>query len=492
MLEKVESLLAPVRRRQRGQAVLRGGVYGLVGGTLLAGILVLLAWWSVPWPCLELAAAALVVSPVLGCLVPLCLSASWANAAAVVDRHYRLKDRATTALDFASQETLGEFHHVQLRDALQHLAEVEPAAVAPLWLPRSALYALAGWLLALGVVSIALLRPVPLAAGAAPPLDAVVAQAAVIEEQIRDIEAAAKAEQSAELHRLAEKLRQLAEELKQPGLDVCEAMAKISEMQAAIAAERAEFNLALVDTELHNLGGALTEAKPLEDAGKALLDAQLETAAKKFEDIKSPTFDPKEAKAASEQLQRTAKEMKSKGLHNLSKATEQVGQGVRGDKSRLQEGARDLAKELRQHERRKRINQLMAREEERLRECKNRCASRNLLKRNPPKNGSSSSPDGSSGSEGAGTSDRNGMARSKKEIKGIAGEGPSEVEMELTRDAPDQRGRQVNKKVLQKYRREVEAILDDEAIPLGHRQTIRRYFEMIRPSEGDKEPAPEK
>jgi hypothetical protein len=28
-----------------------------------------------------------------------------------------------------------------------------------------------------------------------------------------------------------------------------------------------------------------------------------------------------------------------------------------------------------------------------------------------------------------------------------------------------------------------EAVLDSEPIPLGHRQTIRRYFELIRPQE---------
>lgn len=35
--------------------------------------------------------------------------------------------------------------------------------------------------------------------------------------------------------------------------------------------------------------------------------------------------------------------------------------------------------------------------------------------------------------------------------------------------------------VYQKYRKMSESVLDSEAIPLGHRQTIRRYFELIRP-----------
>ncbi len=30
-----------------------------------------------------------------------------------------------------------------------------------------------------------------------------------------------------------------------------------------------------------------------------------------------------------------------------------------------------------------------------------------------------------------------------------------------------------------------DAVLDSEVIPLGYRQTIRRYFEFIRPQSGD-------
>ena len=36
-----------------------------------------------------------------------------------------------------------------------------------------------------------------------------------------------------------------------------------------------------------------------------------------------------------------------------------------------------------------------------------------------------------------------------------------------------------------KYRKISEAVLDSEPIPLGHRQTIRRYFEAIRPTDAE-------
>ena len=34
-----------------------------------------------------------------------------------------------------------------------------------------------------------------------------------------------------------------------------------------------------------------------------------------------------------------------------------------------------------------------------------------------------------------------------------------------------------------------EAVLDSEPIPLGHRQTIRKYFELIRPQNDEADPA---
>jgi len=44
--------------------------------------------------------------------------------------------------------------------------------------------------------------------------------------------------------------------------------------------------------------------------------------------------------------------------------------------------------------------------------------------------------------------------------------------------------RQYREKV-DKYEQISESVLDSEPIPLGHRQTIRRYFEMIRPQQAE-------
>ena len=67
------------------------------------------------------------------------------------------------------------------------------------------------------------------------------------------------------------------------------------------------------------------------------------------------------------------------------------------------------------------------------------------------------------------------MQRNRDQVQGQADEGPSEIE---TTHSPE--GRQLAsasyRESYAKYRRKTEAALNSEPIPLGHRQTIRRYF----------------
>ena len=70
------------------------------------------------------------------------------------------------------------------------------------------------------------------------------------------------------------------------------------------------------------------------------------------------------------------------------------------------------------------------------------------------------------------------------------GEGASETE---TTHMPEgrQSAARAYREQYQKYRRMTEAALDSEPIPLGHRETIRRYFELIRPQADEADsPAP--
>jgi hypothetical protein len=79
-------------------------------------------------------------------------------------------------------------------------------------------------------------------------------------------------------------------------------------------------------------------------------------------------------------------------------------------------------------------------------------------------------------------------ARKREQAQGEMGEGDAETE---TTHLPEgrQTAARTYKDQYQKYRRMTEAALNSEPIPLGHRQTIRRYFELIRPQGDEAEKA---
>src|SRR5262249_5217654 len=153
---------------------------------------------------------------------------------------------------------------------------------------------------------------------------------------------------------------------------------KISEMQAAIQAEVAQYSIALVDAQLKELGASLSTAGSLQEAGKALQAGKLDRAAEELDRQSEPPEDHKLARGVEEQVQRAARNMQAGKLERLAAATSKMASGVRGDKGQYRKGAGELAKEVRNHERRRRINQLLAFEQERLTECKNRCQQNTL------------------------------------------------------------------------------------------------------------------
>ena len=70
----------------------------------------------------------------------------------------------------------------------------------------------------------------------------------------------------------------------------------------------------------------------------------------------------------------------------------------------------------------------------------------------------------------------------------ITGKQTDEGEIEIeTTHSPEgkQEAQREYRETYDKYQKTSEAVLDSEPIPLGHRQTIRRYFEAIRPTEGE-------
>jgi len=78
--------------------------------------------------------------------------------------------------------------------------------------------------------------------------------------------------------------------------------------------------------------------------------------------------------------------------------------------------------------------------------------------------------------------------RNRQEITGVHGDGPSEREIIFSPEDRELASREYEQKY-NEFRKMTEAELDSEPLPLGHRQTVRRYFESIRPQNAELEEA---
>src|SRR6185437_15962259 len=99
-------VLASVRRRQRAAFALRLTMYGLLAGSLLGVFLGFFAWrYGSPLSLWLTVAGVVAAGPALAlafALAGLLWRRGIHDAARAVDRHYQLKDRSATALEFLS------------------------------------------------------------------------------------------------------------------------------------------------------------------------------------------------------------------------------------------------------------------------------------------------------------------------------------------------------------------------------------------------------
>ncbi|MCI0357790.1 MAG: hypothetical protein L0211_04790 [Planctomycetaceae bacterium] len=480
MGQAIQSRLDPVRRRQQQLRAIYLAAWGLLASSAILVVWAAgrLAGWELTT---TLAVGIAIAGPALGYLVGLAWRRDWHDAAVAIDAHYRLKDRAATALEFLKKPNSTSVHKLAVADALSHLERVDARNVVPLAAPRVLPYAVGA--LVLAVVALVLTtRPASVNASTPAPLAVVVQSAERAAEELADLEKFAMEEKDPEIEKLVAEMKQALDELKQPGIDLREALAKLSQMQSALEQQQAKQNAGQMDTQLQATGEALALADPLAEAGKALAAAQLEKAADELEKLEAPQLDRQTEKAIQEKLDALAKQMKDSGSNSLSQAVGDISQGLGGDGTRFKDGAKRLAGEARRQGKRKKLNDLLVKQCNCLGECKGECECEG--KGNGIGKGGKKWGLGASGNEaGEKTPQLGGKYESR-----LTGRQTDEGEIEVeTTHSPEgkQEAQREYRETYDKYQKISEAVLESEPIPLGHRQTIRRYFETIRPTQGE-------
>lgn len=488
-MESIRHRLATVRSRQQLQWVWQCVAWGLIiGGAVacVAAVLILTKAVTDPgWPTI---ASLLLAGPVLGSLFALILALPMSGAAAAIDHACGLKDRAVTAWAFLAKPDLSPLQQLQLVDAENHLSNVVPARVAPYRIPRPFS---AGLLLTVLAIAMLFMVPAPEQAVASTEANAVVVdQANRAAEELKQLEEFNQDEKDPELEKLLKELAAKVEELKQPGVDPKEALAKLSEMEATLQAKQQQLADPNVEAQLKSVGEALSLADPLQSAGQALANGELEKAAEELEKQELPKLDRQTEKAVTEKLEKLQQDSADGMKKALKEALGQIGEGLgQGNKSKYQDGMQGLAGECKKQGRKNKLADLLRKQCQCLSECKGECESECKNTGDSKKKGGNKWGLARSGNE---PGEKTALLKSSKDMN-LTGQESAEGDVDIeTTTAPEQKQeavRQYREKV-DKYKALSESVLDAESIPLGHRQNIRRYFELIRPAGGAEEISP--
>ncbi len=494
-------MLAGVRQRQRQRRVraVRGAAYGLLVAAAVgaaAGALRFAGVLTVP----PFAAALLLAGPVIGAAVRLFRRPRW-EAAAAVDGHYGLKDRAATALAFLHRPA-GEWESLAIGDAAEHLSVVRAEQVVPFRWPRTLSYGLA----AVAVAGVLLVWPraaTPVQAAAVGPNEGLLVLAEELDADLDELDKAAQERKDEELQELVAELRERIETLREDDVDLRDALATLSEIQSALG-QHAQYDEALVDSQLDNLAGAMASADALQPAAQKLEAGDYDAAAEELQKLEKIEPGRRGEKAAAERMQQAAKAMTDKGLGAMGGSVSDMADGLSGGNSgQFGKGAKSLAAQLRKHELRKKTNGLLCRQLDKLNECKGQCSmcfgacdkdcngskpcdKNSLAEGLKPKKSDRPSTNWGKTTSGNLFGERTNLdGRGQDEqLTGQAGDGPSEIETTTSPEGREQ-ARRSYKERYDKYRKLSEEVLDGEPIPLGRRRTIRNYFELIRPEGGD-------
>ncbi len=512
MNHKLLAQLNPVRFRMRMQSAVRGAGIGI-----LVGCLVLLVW-GVLRAVFQLnispavAAVSLVVFAVVGALIGALLKCPWSAVASRVDKHYQLKDRTSTALQFSDLRRPSVFQQLQLEDAEQHLRHLNAVAVIPLRLPQRW-----QWTLLLFFVSCRLwLAPVIGSdVGAVgddlsqPALKPAQTAAVVLElqQEIDELETLAEAAANADLQQLVANLKQDLQQLKVPTLTVRDSMKTVSEMQQKMQDLMQSMDVAAMDAELRNVSEAIAGAKPFKPAAAAIDADDLSKAATELrdlteEELTAENLSPAERRPTAEKLAEAAKAAKEKGFEDLSEQLSDLSEAVEsGDAQQAAQKAQDLANTIDQQNLNRKLNNVLQNKSDQLALSKQQLAVQSQsegdgsmagkgqnLKEGETGKSKNDIASQKAGAKSAGNiNGPNTQLESQRQMARLTGQlgedGASETETETTAapETPQQAQRKAQD-AFNRYQKMSDAVLDSESIPVGHRETIRRYFERIRPS----------
>lgn len=489
-IDHIKRFVSSVRNRQQLQWSWLCSSVGLTissGIGCVLGVIRYVSDGSIGWP---LILGVILVGPFVGLVFSIVRYASSRKAAVTIDRRAGLKDRIQTSLSFAASEvevsqTVKSVRQLQIEDASNHVRSLQPELIVPLrqskWFPAGIATS------AIALATLMFSNPVSSVVAELTPSSAVTHSATQTELGLEELRAVQKETQDPELEKLLQEMAKQIEELKRTDMDPKEALAKLSEMETALEQMQAKVTDPSLDAALQQVGDALSLSESMAAAGEAMAKGQMEKAVEQLAKLAMPNLDRKTEKAVTDKLNELQKNegASTPSQKSLKDAIAQVSQALsQGDRSRFKDGVDGLAGECKKQGQRKKLSDLLRKQCQCLSECKSECEGECKSSAESNKKGGKKAGRGASGNEAG---DKTDQLKSSNEmnLKGQdSGQGVVDVE---TTDSPEQEQQAVReyRQKASEYEALSESVLASESIPLGQRQTIRKYFESIRPGSNE-------
>ncbi|QDV83493.1 hypothetical protein [Stieleria magnilauensis] len=484
----IESLTHSVRKRLWLASVTQGVTSGLLIGTAAALVFALTRAILAPATHWGWALAISLLGGLIGLLIGATRIRSAQAAARLIDEHFDLKDRSITTLEFLSaagetSDTHSTAKRLQIEEANTHLHRVDATQCVSIQPWNQPLRWAAG-LAAVMFVVLALTSGGLNEVDANPVLALATEQSMALREtMLPELEELAKEHEDPEIEKLLEELREKVDEMESESIDENDLMASLSEMEQALAEAREAMQLEMTDATMQALAAAIKPSDQLQQAAKALESEDYEKASEELESVDPSKIGDKQRRAVADNLKKMVAKLSQGKNGQLSESISQLAEGLSNKNMKECKACLSkLASECKKQGQCKKIGQCMSCQLNRLSECKGQC--RGQCQSNIAKKSNSPSTKAGIASSGQPLGDKAtnlNSTRNEEQLTGVQGEGPSETEITQAPEGEQDAVRAYAGKY-NDFRRQAEAVLDSEPLPMGVRETVRTYFEAIRPS----------
>ncbi len=482
-----DTLLPQIRRRLRLARAVDAALWGcLIGCVAMLTVSLAVVGGVVsmsPGMWLLVAAGCIGGGALIGGLAGWLRPAAITQAASVVDRRYDLKDRTVSTLELNSRGDAAAMHRLQRVDTETHLASVDPAACVPINAPAGPLrWSIGIAAAAASVMAMHLWMARPALARVALPL-AAQQSAGLREEMLPELERLADQTEDPVMQELLRELREKVEKLETEPIDESDLLAELSDMQQSLAEARDSLQIEATDEMLASLATAIEPAESMLAASESLREQDYDRAAEQLASVDPEKLTDQERRAVGSNLKRMVDNLGPAKPGSLSANLTELSQNLEAGKpGECKKCLAKIAKACEKQGQCKKCGQCLAKQMDLLAQCKcqcrGQCDSPFARKSDSP---STKAGSAASGDPTGGDPTRLGGTRQQVDVTGTASrDGDSETEILTSPEAQQGAGRGYTAKY-KDYKRQAEEVLESEPLPQSHRQTVRNYFEAIRP-----------